>query len=152
MSLLETLTYPTIGAHFAVYFHGILPNPIDMAFQSVTGLSASIETEDIVSGGINSQSLFLPKKVSYSNLVLKRGLKAIPSPLAKWCEDAFGNFIFQPVDVVISLLNEKHLPLHTWYINGAIPIKYEFGEMNAENSAIFIETFELKYKSFKILQ
>lgn len=152
MPLLENPSFfPVMGAHFAVYFHGILPSPVDMAFQNISGLSASIETEAIGNGGANNSQFALPTKVSYGNLILKRGMKPFPSALSKWCENAFENFIFQPVDVIIVLLNEKHLPVFSWHIKKAIPVKYEFGELNAETSAVLLETFELKYQSFKVL-
>ena len=148
---IDAATYPVLGAHFAVYFHGLLPSPVDIAFQSLTGLSATIETETMPDGGFNNSDFSLPTKVSYANLVLSRGLKAFPSPLAKWCESAFEDFQFQPLDIVIVLMNEKHLPLQTWYVNKAIPVRYEFGELNAETAAVMLETFELKYQNFKII-
>lgn len=151
MSVANPLAFPVIGAHFAVYFHGLLPSPVDLAFQSIGGLNASIETEAVGNGGANSSQFSLPTKVSYGNLTLKRGMKPFPSALSKWCEDAFENFSFQPIDVVVVLLNELHVPVFSWYIKKAIPVKYEFGDLNAETSAVLVETFELKYQSFKVI-
>ncbi len=146
----DAATYPVLGAHFKVHFHGLESTSVDVAFQSVSGLTATIETETMSSGGSNNNDFTLPTKVSYANLVLKRGLKKFPSALTDWCENAFENFRFQPVDIVIVLMDEKHEPIMSWYISKAIPIKYEMGEMNAEAMAIMVETFELKYEKFKI--
>jgi len=150
-TITDKFKYPLVGFHFAVYFHGLLPTPIDMAFQSVTGLTATVETVSYKQGGENRFAYEIPTGLKFSTLVLKRGLKNTPSILSKWCEDTYENFVFKPLDIVISLLDENHLPLHNWNIVGAYPLKYEISEFNAETSAIVIQTLELKYKYFKTI-
>lgn len=140
---------PAVGFHFAVYFHGLLPNPIDINFQSVTGLSTSVETESYKEGGENRFVHDIPTGLKFSTLTLKRGLKLMPSPLTKWCEGVYEDFRFKPLDLIVVLLDANHLPIHRWSVIQAYPIKYEIGEFNAENSSVVIQTLELKYKYFK---
>jgi len=143
--------YPAVGFHFAVYFHGLLPTPIDVSFQSVTGLSVSVETENYKEGGENRYVHDIPTGLKFSTLTLKRGLKSIPSPLTKWCEGVYEDFKFKPLNLIVLLLDENHLPIHRWSVIDAYPIKYEIGEFNAETAGIVLQTLELKYNFFKSL-
>ncbi len=133
-----------------VYFQGLAPSPVDTAFQSVSGLGVTINTEAYNLGGHNTGSVHLPTGVTYTDLVFKRGLKPIPSPLAQWCEMAFERFEFRPLDMVIMLIGGIGTPVKVWKVRNAIPVKYEFGDLDAMNSNIFLETFTLKYNSFSI--
>ncbi|MBC7974385.1 MAG: phage tail protein, partial [Myxococcales bacterium] len=71
-----------LGSRFAAVFFvgGILPNPLDIRFQRVSGLSATIETTTVGEGGQNLYTHRLPRRVGYNNLVLERGF-VIGSPL-----------------------------------------------------------------------
>lgn len=56
---------PTPGFHFVVSFiNPLLATPIDMAFQSVTGLEVSINTETLAEGGENRFTHSLPGRQS----------------------------------------------------------------------------------------
>ncbi|MCB0534726.1 MAG: phage tail protein [Lewinellaceae bacterium] len=143
---------PTPGFHFVVSFiNPLLATPIDMAFQSVTGLEVSINTETLAEGGENRFTHSLPGRQSYANLVLKRGMRPMPSPLTNWCLDALINFNIQPADLLVNLLGPEHVPLRTWNVIGAYPVKWSVSEFNAEQNQLAIETLELKYRYFKPL-
>ncbi len=144
-------TYPPVSFHYIVSFNGIGDKTIDMQFQSVSGLSAEINTEEYTEGGENRFSHKLPLRASYSNLILKRGL-AKDSDLIKWFTDTFETMVVKPVTIDISLLNEQHEPLVTWNIVHAWPNKWSVSDFDAEKSAIAIETLELNYKYFSIKQ
>ncbi|MBT6006247.1 MAG: phage tail protein, partial [Prolixibacteraceae bacterium] len=113
----------------------------------VTGLSVDIDTEEIAEGGENRFKHKLPVRTKYPNLVLKRGL-LVNSDVIKWCNDAIQNGIFNPVDIIVKLLNEKHEPLMTWNVVHAYPVKWAVSDFNAEESKIVIETIELVYNYF----
>ncbi len=141
---------PMAGFHFLVTFmNPALATPIDVGFQTVGGLDVSMSTESYQEGGENRFSHALPGRQSFPNLVLKRGMKPIPSPLANWCLDALLNLHIVPVDLTVALLGPEHVPLRVWAIIGAYPVKWSVGEFNAEQSQIVIETLELKYRYFK---
>ncbi|MBT3385301.1 MAG: phage tail protein [Prolixibacteraceae bacterium] len=138
--------YAPVGFHFKVEFTGI-GSDADVFFQSVTGLSVDIDTEEIAEGGENRFKHKLPVRTKYPNLVLKRGL-LVNSDVIKWCNDAIQNGIFNPVDIIVKLLNEKHEPLMTWNVVHAYPVKWAVSDFNAEESKIVIETIELVYNYF----
>ncbi|XOV67696.1 MAG: phage tail protein [Fluviicola sp.] len=122
-------------------------NSYDLMFQSVSGLSVDIETEEYAEGGENRFKHTLPVRTKYPNLVLKRGL-APSSAATKWIKDAVEKFQFKPANLTIILQNDLLVPLHVWSINHAIPVKWSVDAFNAEESKIVIETLELKYNYF----
>jgi len=141
--------YPPVGFHFSVVFE--LPGAQnDFRFQEVSGLEVELETESFVEGGQNRFTWQLPKRTRYSDLTLKRGM-LIGSGVIDWCKDALENFIFQPASLTISLLNEQHVPLHSWYVVNAIPKKWSVSGFNAQENSIVIESITLNYQFFNVL-
>ncbi|MBR5696820.1 MAG: phage tail protein [Paludibacteraceae bacterium] len=122
---------------------------IGMAFSEVSGISASLQTEEVVEGGNNSFTYRLPKPAKYDNLVLKRALSTTPSLLVMWANEAIYNFNFHPCTVVVTLLNEKHIPVKVWAFNNAYPVKLEVSALGADKSELVIESLELAYNYSK---
>jgi phage tail-like protein len=142
-------SYPPVSFHYIVTFNGIGGKTIDTQFQSVSGLSAEMETEPVKEGGENRFTHVLPVRSTYSDLVLKRGL-AKDSDLLDWFHDTFENMMIHPVTIDISLLNEEHEPLVSWNVVHAWPKKWSLSDLDAEQNAIAIETLELHYRTFSI--
>jgi len=107
-----------------------------------------METEPVKEGGENRFIHQLPVRTSYTDLVLKRGV-FLGSGLLDWFKDAMQDFSFKPVNVMISLLNDDHLPLYNWYVINAIPKKIEISGFNAERSELVIQTMTVGYQYFK---
>lgn len=139
--------YPPLGFHFLVEFGD---EKDQSQFQSVSGLTVDIETEEITEGGENRFKHKLPVRARYPNLVLKRGL-GTNSKLLEWCQKASEGFEFEPADLVIKLLNQENEPLLSWNVVNAYPVKWAVSEFNAEESRVVIETIELTYSYFKTL-
>jgi phage tail-like protein len=140
---------PIVGFHFSVIFELLPQFSIDTKFQSVTGLKATIEMEAYKEGGQNRYTHQLPFRTGYQDLVLKRGLTSDMSGVSLWCSNAIENFNFAPANLLVSLLNEKGNPVKAWYVSHAIPLSVDYGDFNAEENKIVIETITLKYNSFK---
>ena len=142
--------YPPVSFHFKVEFNGISSQDKDVQFQSVSGLSVDIETEEFAEGGENRFKHKCPVRSKFPNLVLTRGM-VTDSQLIKWCRNAIESFEFEPVDLTVKLLNENHEPLVTWNVVHAYPIKWEVAELDAEQSKVTIETIELAYNYFTLV-
>ena len=142
--------YPLTGFHFLVSFDSLPSRPVDSRFQDVSGLEVEMEIESFTEGGQNRFTWQLPKRARYSNIVLKRG-KISDSAIVKWCKDAMEHFIFSPVNITISLLNEKHEPVQSWYVVNAIPKKWSLSNFNAEENSIVIESITLNCQYFTML-
>ncbi|TCI93207.1 phage tail protein [Tenacibaculum sp. M341] len=142
-------TYPL--ASFSFVIKSLSGEDIDSKFQSVSGLSTEIETEEYSEGGENRFKHQLPTKVKYPNLILKRGL-VVSSAFTDWCRNSMENFEFRTKDLTIALQSgeDSSKPSKVWSVVGAYPVKWEVSEFNAEENKLAIETVELKYKYFTI--
>lgn len=141
--------YPPVGFSFKVEFETIPTSKGDNSFQSVSGLSVDLETEEIAEGGENRFKHKIPVRSKYPNLVLKRGV-LVNSEVIKWCKKALENFEIQPININVMLLGEDHQAIQTWNIVHAYPVKWNVGDFNAEESKLVIETLELTYNYFKV--
>lgn len=142
--------YPPVSFHFKVEFNGISSQETDTQFQSVSGLSVDIETEEFAEGGENRFKHKFPVRTKFPNLILKRGM-VTDSKLIDWCRDAIEGFQFNPIDLTVKLLNEKHEPLVTWNVVHAYPVKWSVADLNAEENKLSVETIELAYNYFTLL-
>jgi len=141
--------YPPVGFSFWVSF-GIGDHPVDIAFQDVSGIGMELQTEDVVEGGENKFTQKLPTRANYTPLVLKRGL-AVKSPVTEWIRDSIENLSINPLTIIVALLNEKKEPLIAYRFINAYPLKWSISNFNAETSSVVIETLELYYQYFKII-
>ncbi len=141
--------YPPVGFHFNVSFDAGIRKS-ESQFQSVSGLSVKMETEEFAEGGENRFKHTLPVKTTFTDLVLTRGLY-VESELREWCKEAMEDFVFRPKDMTITLLNESHEPLMSWFVSNCYPIKWEVSDLNAEESKIVTETIGLSYNYFRVL-
>ncbi len=140
--------YPPAGFHFSVEFQGI-GNDNDVRFQSVGGLNVEYDTESIKEGGENRYEHKLPTRSKFSDLTLKRGMLT-DSSVINWCKKALFGREFEPVQIIITLLNPEHQPLKTWKVNNAWPRKWSVSDFNATENSIVVETLELSYSFFTI--
>lgn len=140
---------PFVGFYFTVAFELLPLFLVDTRFQSVSGLKATIEFEPIIEGGQNKFKHQLPLRSGYNDLVLKRGMTDDLSGLSMWCNKAIEDFVYAPANLTILLLNENAVPVKAWYVSHAIPLSYDFSDLNAEESKLVIETITLKYNFFK---
>ncbi|HVI44768.1 MAG TPA: phage tail protein [Chitinophaga sp.] len=153
---MATGVYPPVGFHFKVEFlfggkDGLQRSGNDILFQSVSGLNFQMQTESFREGGENRFEHVIPVRNKCTDLVLRRGIfKPSDSSISKWCLDAFKNFSFSPVDLVVSLLDEKHQPLMTWKVHRAWPKNWKVADFNADKGEVVIETFELNYNYFTL--
>ena len=147
---MNLFSYPPTGFHFIVSFQLLPQSENDFRFREVSGLDVEMEMETFNEGGQNRFSWQLPKRARYSDLVLKRGM-FIGSGIVLWCQNAFENFVFEPANLTISLLNNLHVPIQAWYVVNAIPKKWSISNFNAEESTIVIESLTLSYQFFNVI-
>ena len=136
-----------VGFHFKVNIAG-KGSENDIRFQEVGGLTAEMSVEELVAGGENMFAYRLPVRAKYNNLVLKRGMIR-NSKLIEWFRNAIENFMFEPADVSVHLLNEKNEVLTSWEVVQAYPVKWVISDFNANGNSLVIETIELAYQYFQ---
>jgi phage tail-like protein len=147
------MSEPIIGMRFGVLFlaGGAVPNPLDIRFQKVSGLSAQVDTEEVSEGGQNLYTQKLPKGIRYNNLVLERGM-VVGSPLNREFNAAMSLFKFATSNVLVTLLDEAKAPLAAWLFMKAYPVKWSTSDLNAADAALVIDTMELAYTRMQILR
>lgn len=145
------ILYPPMGFHFSVVFEMFPQTPQDFRFKEVTGLSVDIPAETVAEGGENRFKHQLPGVPQYSKITLKRGM-FLGSFIVEWCKKAIENFEFEPVNVIITLLNELHVPVTAWHVINAYPVKWSISDFNAEQSSLVVESIDLAYQYFKTVR
>lgn len=150
--------YPPVAFYFKLSISGV-PGTTDASFKEVSGISLERGIEEIREGG-NPYVHRVPKAVTYSNLVLKRGLVPKNSPLAKWCLSPTGGISLGPISltetittktIIVHLLDEKGAPLKSWSFVNAWPVKWSISDFNSMNGEVAIESMEFAYSYFKVL-
>lgn len=134
----------------ASFFIRRIPSPVDLRFQKISGLGRTLKVNDFYEGGDNVGSLYLPERVEHENLVLERGVMPV-TPLTLAFNHVLGDFKSVQMDVVILLLNSKSLPVCSWTITDALPVKWQTGELDASGNAVLINTLELAYHDIRWL-
>lgn len=139
--------YPPSAFYFKVVFSGAGAMQ-DNSFQDVSGISSSIETEPYTELSENRFVYQLPKSIKFDNLILKRGIAKMKSPLVRWCNSIFsGNFTkpIVPKQILVYLMNENKVPIRGWSFENAYPVKWTIDNFNSTKNEVAIETIELKY-------
>jgi phage tail-like protein len=141
---------PPVSYRFAVIFFagGAIPNPLDIRFQKVSGISAKVSTESISEGGQNLYKHKLPTGIEYGELVLERGA-VIGSPLNIEFNATMTLFKFAPSNVLITSLNENDIPIMGWLFERAYPVEWSVSDLDATSNSIIIDTFKLAYARFQ---
>ena len=153
MPQLSLTSNPPAGFHFIVFFFigGVVPNPFDLRFKKVSGLSSTIETETLNEGGENLYTHKLPTRIKYDNLVLERGM-VVGSPLNIEFNVAMTTMKFAPGNVMVTLLNDSSIPVGGWLFLKTYPVKWSVSDLDADQNTIVIDTMELAYTRFQILR
>jgi phage tail-like protein len=146
------MTLP-LSSRFAVVIFalGVVPNPIDLRFQRVSGLSASISTVSVREGGQQLYTHRLPDMVSYENLLLERGFM-VGSPLNIEFNMAFSQMKFAPSNVMVTLLNDDALPIAGWMFVQAFPVRWSTADLDASRDEVLIDTLELAYTRMQAIR
>ena len=142
-----------LSFRFGVFFFvlGVIPNPLDIRFQRVRGLSATVKTEPRPEGGQNLYTQHLPVGIEYGNLILERGM-VIGSPLNIEFNIAMTLFKFAPSNVLVTLFNEDAVPVSAWLFIKAFPVKWSTTDLDATEKHLMIDTLELSYSRMQILR
>lgn len=154
MKPVSNTIYQIVGFHFKVSFLNLPEDKTaDVKFQSVTGLDVQIEKEPLKEGGVNGFEHSIPGRSKYTSLTLKRGiLTPADSALTKWFQQAMHDLQIVPISGVdVVLLNENDAPMMKWQLSHVWPVSWKVGELNAERGEVLIETLELNYNYFKLI-
>ena len=141
---------PAVSFYFKIEF-SLTMGMADLAFQEISGLSVSMQVEEVEEGGESRFKHQLPKRRSHSNLVCKRALSPLlESPLSIWIKTIMeGDFTLPivPVEAMVSLLNADGDKVASWYLSNVYPVKWELSAMESKKNELVIETIEFAYNT-----
>lgn len=134
---------PYIAFRFLVEIQGLIVG----GFSEVSGLQVETEVETVEEGGVNDYVHKLPKKTTYPNLVLKRGL-ADSTALWGWHQNVVNGIIKRTSGAVI-LLDLEGNEKWRWHFKNAYPVKWVGPELKADSSTVAVETLELVHEGLQ---
>ncbi|NRN27588.1 phage tail protein [Photorhabdus heterorhabditis] len=137
---------PSVSHRFiASFLFNNIPSPLDIAFQRISGLSRELRTTQHSQGGENARNVWLADKIQHGSLVLERGVMTV-TPLTLAFDHVLRGEKAIYVDVVIMLLNENYLPVASWTVSNALPVRWSTGDFDANSNAVLVNSLELRYQ------
>ena len=142
-----------LSFRFGVFFFvgGLIPNPIDIRFQKVSGLGATVSLKTHAEGGQNLYAHRFPDSIGYQNLVLERSAELI-SPLDIEFNASLSLFKFAASNVLVTLFDDGGAPTAGWMFLKTFPVRWSTSDLDAGLNGIVIDTMELAYTRMQILR
>jgi phage tail-like protein len=132
---------PYLTCNFMIEIEGLIVG----GFTEVTGLESEVQLESYQEGGVNGYIHQFPTQVTFSNLVLTRGLTDV---------DVLWNWYWMTVQGVplllngtIMLLDNQRLPVMWWNFKDAYPVKWSGPKFDASiDTQVGVEQIELVHR------
>jgi phage tail-like protein len=139
--------YPIPRFHFQVDWGGA-----KMSFTEVTGLV--MEREKIEyrhSDSKDFSKICMPGMAKLNNLTLKRGKFEGDFDLNAWLDQVANERVENRRDIVIRLLNEKHVPVAAWSAIRCFPVKVTAPDLKSDANEIAVESIEIAHEGLKLM-
>jgi len=138
--------YPLPKFHFIIEWGGAR-----IGFTEATGLDKQVEVIEYREGNsYNYNKIKMPGLHKFSNITLKRGTMDGDKDFYLWINTVNLNKVDRR-DITISLLNETHVPVISWKVINAFPVKVQASDLKADGNEVAIETLELAHEGFDVL-
>ncbi|OCA54275.1 phage tail protein [Photorhabdus namnaonensis] len=148
---MNNLYTPSVSHRFiASFLFNNIPSPLDIAFQQISGLSRELQTTQLSQGGENARNVWLAEKIQHGRLLLKRGVMTV-TPLTLIFDRVLRGEKTVYADVVIMLLNENSVPVASWTLSNALPVRWSTGDFDANSNAVLVNSLELRYQDMRWL-
>lgn len=119
-------------------------------FSECSGLEMVMQPDEFKEGGQNGYVYKFPARVTWSNIILKKGVAA-DTRLWDW-HYGFAEGKGRRRDGLIALLTDlKQLPNNIWYFRRGLPVKYTGPSMNATQHSVAIESIEIAHEGLRQL-
>lgn len=135
--------------YLGVRFHVELDSLLVAGFAEVQGLEVELETEEYEEGGVNNYTHVLPKRVTYPNLTLRRGMTD-SEELWNWMNDSVYGTAARKNGRII-LLDSTGREAQGWEFLGGYPVRWEGPELAADQGDVAIETLEIAHRGLRKL-
>jgi phage tail-like protein len=119
------------------------------AFSDCTGLEATMEPKVIKEGGRNYGHNQRVGQVSFSTVILKRGMTD-NHDLWNWFNKLNDGAYASRLSVKITVLDMAGEPLMAWRLDNAMPVKFKAADLSARNNEIGIEELHLAHEGLHL--
>jgi phage tail-like protein len=121
-------------------------------FTSVSGLKMQVEVESYIEGGVNGFEHKLPGRVTWENLVFKRGV-TVDDNLFNWFNLTVGTGFDKENSVAratcaVTMLSAAGKRLRSWNIIDAFPVRWSGPDFSAEAEEVPVEELEVAHHGF----
>ncbi len=140
--------YPVPRFHFQVDWGGA-----KISFTEVTGLV--MEREKIEyrhSDSKDFNKIAMPGLVKNNNITMKRGKFEGDFDYNTWLEDVANDRVDGRRDVIVRLLNEKHVPVAAWSAVRCFPVKITAPDLKSDANEIAVESIEVAHEGLKLMK
>ena len=118
------------------------------SFSECSGLSAEIEKEVYLEGGVNDQQRISLGHTRFSDVILKRGVTD-DATFPKWFSEIFKQQTKRR-NVNILVFNQAGELMRSWTLVGAIPVAWRTPSLDADGSSVAIEELTLAFEGLKV--
>lgn len=140
--------YPLPRFHFQVDWGGA-----KISFTEVTGLDMQVEViEYRHSDSKDFNKIKMPGLRKFSNITMKRGKFESDFDYNDWLDAIANERVNGRRDVVIRLLNEKHVPVAAWSAARCFPVKVTAPDLKSDANEIAVETIEIAHEGLKLMK
>jgi phage tail-like protein len=140
MASTGTRTDPLLAFRFEVTIHG-LPTA---EFSECSGLQAEMEVQEYREGGLNTYVHRFPTRVRHPVLTFRRGI--VDRAIWDWYDGILkGNFIRRIGSIAVLDAAGADMVVQ-WEFSGAFPSNWRGPDLNAGQSSVAVETFELTHQ------
>ena len=139
--------YPIPRFHFQVDWGGA-----KISFTEVTGLV--MEREKIEyrhSDSKDFNKISMPGMAKNSNITLKRGKFEGDFDYNTWLDEIANERVDKRRDLIIRLLNEKHIPVAAWTAARCFPVKITAPDLKSDANEIAVESIEIAHEGLKLM-
>lgn len=122
-----------------------------IGFAEISGLDIEIEVVSVRDGSSPIDSgRKIPGIRKFSNIILKRGLIKGDNDFFKWINTK-SNGNIERRDITVNLLDEAHVPIFTWKIIRAFPVRYVGPVLISDDSEVALEALELTHEGLTVI-
>ena len=119
------------------------------SFSECTGLEATMEPKVIKEGGHNYGHIQRVGQVSFSTVILKRGMTN-NHDLWHWYNMITSGGYAHRLLVKIKIQDMAGKPVMAWTLYRAMPVKFKAADLNARNNEIGIEELHLVHEGLQL--
>ena len=143
---------PFAAFNFAaeIAVNGVSPRICNAAFAECDGLDMRMQVRMLHEGGNNAHQFLLAGPVSYSNLILRRGMTTTFDLWDWFAKVAASGGLPRSSQAAVVLLAADGTERVRFILERCLPVRLKAPRLNALESAIAIEELELAYESLRV--